>query len=514
MGTVDRNMMKLTIDNLEVEVQEGATILDAARQCGVHIPTLCFLDGHAAPTSCLVCAVRVNAAARLVPACATRAVEGMAVESETADVRAARKLALELLLGDHAGDCLAPCQIACPAHLDIPEMLRHIAAEHWPRAIAVIKETIPLPATLGRICPGLCERGCRRAQHDAAVAICRLKWAAADVDLASSIPYMPPCAPENGRTVAIIGAGPAGLSAAYFLQRAGCACTIYDEGELPGGTLRTAIAEDVLPQAVLAAEIAGIAQLGVRMISGTRIGRELTLDAVRADCDAVVLACGSQPASGSAQFAGIIGARGHTCTLPGVFHSGAPTKYAVQAVAAGDSVARAVLAYLKIPFAEESRFSVHLGRLGEEELRLLLPDANPAPRVTPAKGEIACISMAQACDEAARCLHCDCRKLQACKLRQYAMEYGAQPARFKGTRRELELDRTHADLVYEPGKCIACGLCVQIAAEAREALGLSFIGRGFTVRVAAPFGENMAAGLREVGLACADACPTGALALK
>jgi len=376
----------------------------------------------------------------------------------------------------------------------------------------VVKEAIPLPAILGCICPNLCERGCRRAQQDAAVAICQLKLAAAVRDLAAPSPYLPACATPNGRRVAIVGAGPAGLSAAYFLQRAGYTCTIYDDGEQPGGTLRTHIAEERLPRALLDADIAGIARLGVRFIAGACIGRDCSLDAVRAEVDAVVLAGGQQPTP----LAEGIESRGHPTGLPDIFHTGPPTKYAVLAVAAGTAAARAVMRYLnnapdRPPHA---LFSVHLGRLNEEERRLFLADANPAPRLTPAAGEMAGFSEDEARQEAARCLHCDCLKLHACKLRDYAMEYDAQPSRYKGARREVALDRTHPALVYEPGKCIACGLCVQLAADAREALGLTFIGRGFSVRVAAPFGEKLAAALRQVGLACADACPTGALARK
>jgi NADH dehydrogenase/NADH:ubiquinone oxidoreductase subunit G len=73
------------------------------------------------------------------------------------------------------------------------------------------------------------------------------------------------------------------------------------------------------------------------------------------------------------------------------------------------------------------------------------------------------------------------------------------------------VDDSHPDVVYEPGKCIACGICVRIAAEAREGLGLGFVGRAFHVRTAVPFNSSMVEGLREVALACADACPTGAL---
>src|SRR5512146_974084 len=108
-------MPRLTIDNKPVEAPAGATILDAARAVGIDIPTLCFHSSCSPSTSCLCCVVKVNGGGRLLPSCATKAAEGMVVESETAEVRDARRMALELLLADHAGDCFAPCTNICPA---------------------------------------------------------------------------------------------------------------------------------------------------------------------------------------------------------------------------------------------------------------------------------------------------------------------------------------------------------------------------------------------------------------
>ncbi len=215
-------MMTITIDGKAVKVAAGVTVLEAARGAGVEIPTLCDRGaGKEALTSCMVCVVRVNGAGRMVPACGTRVLEGMTVESEGAEVVKARRAAVELLLSDHVGPCVAPCQSVCPAHMHIDRMLDQIAGEDWAGAIATIKEDIPLPAVLGRICPELCEKGCRRKNHDAPVSICRLKREAADRDLASGAPYRPEVMPASGKRVAVIGAGPAGLSAAYYLARAG-----------------------------------------------------------------------------------------------------------------------------------------------------------------------------------------------------------------------------------------------------------------------------------------------------
>ena len=116
--------------------------------------------------------------------------------------------------------------------------------------------------------------------------------------------------------------------------------------------------------------------------------------------------------------------------------------------------------------------------------------------------------------EARRCLHCDCRKQDNCGLRNFSAAYGAATHRYGHRTRLFTRFDEHPKVIYEPGKCIACGLCIQIATAAREPLGLTFIGRGFDVRVGVPFNEDMARALTQCADACVAACPTGALAFK
>jgi NADH dehydrogenase/NADH:ubiquinone oxidoreductase subunit G len=151
-----------------------------------------------------------------------------------------------------------------------------------------------------------------------------------------------------------------------------------------------------------------------------------------------------------------------------------------------------------------------MGRLEGEELYEFVARSGQTPRAEADEG----FSLEQAVEQASRCLHCDCRGLDACKLRRYAALYGADPARFRGQRRMFRQIDQHSEITFEPGKCIFCGLCIQIASARGEPLGLSFVGRGFDVRVGVPFNRSLEEALSKVAAECVAACPTAALAFK
>jgi ferredoxin len=518
-------MPSLKIDGRDVEVGAGATVLDAARRLGIEIPALCHREGCTPNTSCLACVVRVKGVRRLMPSCATPATDGMEVESETAEVRDARRTAIELLLADHAGDCRAPCQNVCPAHMDIPKMIRLIGAGAYRDALVTVKETIALPAILGRICPELCEKGCRRAAVDDAVSICRLKRFVADADLASGAPYRPGVLPATGKRVAVVGSGPAGMAAAYYLQVFGHQCTVYDANDRAGGPLRYAIDKSILPDEVIDAEFDVIWGLGVRFVPGMKLGRDVSVDELRASHDAVLLAIGEvDPAAaaglGVAVAGRVIRADRQTMmtSMSGVFAAGgavAPSKHAVKAVAEGKAAAVVISAYLNgLTVARPApEFTVRLGKLNDAEQAIYADGADPAARAA-APGGGAGFPGTIAEGEANRCLQCQCAKQETCALRHWSQHTGANVKAFAMERRPVERVGTHPDLVYEPGKCISCGLCVQIARRAGEPLGLTFVGRGFSMRIGVPFDGALADALRVAARECAAACPTAALTLR
>ena len=517
-------MPRMTIDGRQVQIDAGATILDAAQQLGIEIPTMCYLRGHDPTTSCMVCMVKVVRTSALVPACGALAQDGMEVDTRSEEVREARKAALELLLSDHVGDCMGPCHVGCPAHMDIPQMLRCIAAGDLAQAIATVKKDIALPAVLGRICPAPCENVCRRAQHDKAVSICLLKRYVADADLAAEKPYRPACTPRRGKRVAVIGAGPAGLAAAYYLQQDGFDCTVFDDHDEAGGMLRYAVPQEKLPRDVLAAEIAQIEALGVHFQLRTRVGVSVSVQEIRSQSDAVFVAVG-QIKPGDAEALSLAGSdkiavdgSTYATETSGVFAGGDAVrrrKLTVRAVADGKEAAVSIRQFLTggPVVGPEKSFNSRMGKLEEGEMAVFLQSANPQGRREPAGADVG-FNGEEALAEASRCLHCDCRKGDVCLLRKHAAVYDARQAKYKAERRRFVQQTQHSQIIFEEGKCIDCGICIQIASQAGEELGLTFIGRGFDMRVAAPFDASLAEGLKRVAEKCADACPTGAIAMK
>jgi ferredoxin len=519
-------MPKLTIDGRQIEVTPGATVLAAARQLGIAIPTLCYREGCDVATSCLVCVVKINGNARLAPACGTAVADGMIVESETAEVHTARRTALELLLSDHLGDCLAPCFFACPAEMDIPTMLRQIAAGDLRGAIATVKHDIALPTVLGRVCPAPCEKACRRRGLDGAVAICLLKRFVADVDLASADPYLPSCKPATGKTIAVLGGGPTGLSAAYYLAQAGHACTIIDENAELGGRLWKETTAENLARDVLRREIEQIMRLRIERRVRTRIDSHDAFQTLCESYDAILIASGDSAKEQAGVFAAATAAKGihvehgsFRTDRHAMFAAGTAVRgksMVVRSVADGKEVAAAIDQFLRrSPVVGQVRpFTTKIGHMEGEELLRFADGASPVLQTDPAAGLREGFSGEEAARQAGRCLHCDCRGLTSCKLREFAVAYRADPKRFKTGRRMFEQDARHADVLFEPGKCIDCGLCIQIAAAAGEKIGLTFIGRGFNVRVAVPLNRHLDQALQKVAAECVAACPTAALAWR
>ena len=513
-------MIKLKINNKLLEVPEGTSILKAAEELGFNIPTMCHLEGNEHFTSCMVCLVKDAKTDRLLPSCSVPATEGMELVTDDEVCRESRKAALELLLSEHVGDCEAPCQVVCPAHMNIPLMNRLIAAGNFEKAIEVVKRDIALPAILGRICPAPCEAGCRRKQVDQPVSICLLKGFVADEELEKK--NQVPSVSGTGKKIAIIGAGPAGLAAAFYLNIQGHAVSIFEKNEKAGGDLLK-IKKDILPEKILNAELESILNSDIKIQYNSEADTE-KFNQLRVEFDAVVIATGNKPdlPKNWGLQTGATGIRINKETYQtsekNVFAIGnalRSSKLAVRSVGQGKELAFILDDWLKTQELSglHKRFNSKFGKLRQTEFAEYLKESNKTDRLQAKNGKAKGFIKEEAITEATRCLHCDCRNLESCKLRSLSDEFGAVQKRFQYHERiAVQKKLSPQNIIFEPSKCIKCGICVRISQQNQEALGFSFIGRGFDVRVGVPFNESVEKGLKKTAALVAEKCPTGALA--
>ena len=289
-------MINLTINGKAITAPEGSTILEAARANGIDIPTLCYDKAVEIYGACGLCVVEAEGIPKLLRSCSAKCTEGMVINTESKRVVQSRKIAMELLMSAHDGDCVAPCQLNCPARTDCQGYVGMIANGEYDSALKIIKSNIPLPAAIGRVCPHPCEKACRRKNVEEPINIAQLKAFAADMDL-NKDSYVPECKESTGKKVAVIGGGPAGLSAAYYLTIMGHEVTVYDMMEKMGGMLRYGIPQYRLPKEILDKEIAIIEKTGVKLVNNVKLGKDFTIESLKAENDAVIVAVGAWKSS-------------------------------------------------------------------------------------------------------------------------------------------------------------------------------------------------------------------------
>ncbi len=513
-------MIELKINNTNYSANPNETILSVAQRAGIHIPTMCWVKEFDPSTSCMVCVVQDKRNGKILTSCSVKAEAGMDIETDNAEVLDMRKSALELLLSEHYGDCEAPCQRVCPAEMDIPLMNRLIASGKMNEALKNVAETIALPSILGYICPAPCEKACRRKDIDEPVSICLLKRFVGENENIKVV-----IKPKNGIKVAVIGAGPAGVAAAYYLALYGFDCNVFDNNDLPGGKMRTDIPEEKLPRKVLDAEIDTIKSLGVeffqnQIVDASQIEKELAKK-----YSFVLLTIGAETLidnsvfnkTTSSQLNGLEIFKSNNCAILAPKQIPNKSKMAVRASALGRKLCEWTMEYIenKEVKTPERKFNSVYKRIADVEREEFLKEAGNHSIQVKTKNYLTGFTAEQAIKEAQRCLHCDCREKENCTLRNLSTEH-------KASQRVYTIDKPkntvknlgHKTIIFEKLKCIKCGICIQTAQSEGDITGFAFSGRGFDVEIAIPIEKNINELTEKTVRSCAKNCPTGAIALK
>ena len=283
------NNITFKIDGKEISAASNRTILDIATENGISIPSLCHNQRISRTTSCFVCVVKDVKSGRFLPSCSACPGAGSEIDASSEEVREMRRTALNLLLSEHEGDCEAPCTVACPAHAKVEEYVRAGRNGDFLESLRIIKERIPLPMSIGRVCPRFCEKDCRKNVSAKPVAINDFKRLAADLFYDE---YMEELPALNGKRVAVVGAGPAGIAAAYYLRRNGIDVVIFEKMPKAGGMLRYGIPEYRLPKAILDKEFAHFQKMGIKIECGRKLGQNLFLNQLKQEFDSVAVTIG------------------------------------------------------------------------------------------------------------------------------------------------------------------------------------------------------------------------------
>ena len=287
------SIVNIFINGKEYKADTDKTLLDNILNNGINLPHLCHNPEIESYGGCGLCLVMVEGINKPLRACSTTVTEGMKVTTSTEALEKSRKVSLSLILSDHSGDCKAPCFKACPTHQDIQAYVGLIANGETEEAIKIIKKDNPLPRSIGRVCPHPCEDACRRNHLEGAVSICSLKRFAGD----EYSDYIPECAEKNGKKVAVVGGGPAGLSCAYFLLLKGYSVDVFEAEKKAGGMLRFGIPAYRLPKDVLDKEIENIEKMGAQFNYNKKLGRDFSVESLKAEYDAVFVATGAWKSS-------------------------------------------------------------------------------------------------------------------------------------------------------------------------------------------------------------------------
>jgi NADPH-dependent glutamate synthase beta subunit-like oxidoreductase/ferredoxin len=528
-------MIEFEIDGEKVQANEGEFVLNAARDAGIEMPSMCYQKGHAPQNSCLTCVVKVNGNPNLVPSCSRPVEDGMVIESKTAEVEEVRKTALELILSDHVGDCYAPCASVCPAHMEIPQMLRQVGDGDYKAAIKTIKRDIPFPGIMGRVCPEVCEGGCRRGSFDTYESICMVERFCADENMKAEVPWVPEIAAAKNKKVVIVGAGLSGLSAAYYLGLMGYSCTIIEKTNVLGGSLRKSYGEKDLPANIYDYEFSIFKNLESDFKYNTELGVDMSIQDLEDQYDAVFICIGITDDDVMKDLGletkakrPVVNKQTLQSNRKKVFIGGVmvhKNKMNIFSIAAGKNASVSIDQFLsaKPLVGREKRFNSRSGKLKRDQIDTMMESTiNREDRYSPDEKsgthfsdlEKVGFNPTQAKSESDRCLHCDCRAKDHCDLRDQSEFFDAKQNHYSGKMRPIAQLNEGEKLHLDSGKCLQCGICVQITIDAKEEIGLAYRGRGFDTSIVVPFDQPLHKAMAKSANECIKACPTGAIEYK
>ena len=514
MQLTSSNMVKLTIDNKEIQVREGTRLIDAARDHGISIPSLCYKKELPHYTSCMLCIVKNKHTDKFIPSCSARVEDGMNIDASGPEVIALRRDALSLLLTEHRAECEAPCKVVCPVGLNIPLMNRYIQKGDFSRASQLIYFEMGLPESLCAVCPKYCENACRRKMIDTPVAITAIK----KIVTGSTGPAPIISQAEKSAKIAIIGAGASGLTAAFNLAKYGHSCVVFEKSNRIGGTILSELSEKGFKAGLLDNELNFLIASGIDIrlnaaIDSTGLEKDLI-----PEYDTVVNASGAifesdktQAIDSTIQFEGDTRKIGDKY----LFNVGSVVKQDKQVIRRIGNAKKSVevinnfLQSGKL-IKVKKRFNSTIGKIEDGEKREWLKEC---PEVTHRFPEPE--SKEQCIEEAFNCMHCDCHAIDGCQLRELAesLDVGNPKMKLVNHPIEKKINKTNK-LIFENSKCIKCGLCVRVSQDETNNPSLCFTGRGFVSRVTEPLTTDFDSILPDGADSVINVCPTGALAKK
>lgn len=511
---INKKMVNLRIDNKEIGVPDGTSLIEAARQSGVYIPSLCYNSDLPHYSSCMVCIVKDIKADKFIPSCSALAEQGMEIEATGGDVLKLRREALSMLLSEHRAECEAPCRLVCPAGLNIPVMNRHLAASEIDKSGELAFLDMGLPASTCRLCPRYCENACRRKMIDHKIAISAL---VTNSSFAYNIENFRPGSYKS-KNIAVVGGGSSGLITAFNLTVDGYNCEIFEKEEFAGGSIITEFKEKKFPVKLVEDEIKRLLSTGIKINYKVTVNEEYITNRLIKEYDTIILASSQKPAIKGATIAdSFLQFEGDTMVLEGkyIFAVGGAAKESRQIVRRIGKAKNAAIGISRFLATGDLKsipksFNSIIGKIKDNEKSEWLKEC---PVKCERYNEPAGID--ENIREAENCLHCDCRAASDCRFRDLCSKMELKNPGIKHTAYPIEKKINFLNkVIFEHAKCIKCGLCVRVMDGKTNDPSLCFTGRGFMSIISEPldYSFNDISG-KDIDKAI-DICPTGALTGK